>query len=487
MVNQTSENKTDGTSLVKIRMFSNGPKCDMAQVEPTQGLIFSQIISSIKKDMSFKPPVRCKYSEKMFPFSTRKLTKWETKCYDVSEAFNLLANEVFAVSLGEGDMESVVSCDIQVVSVYCQICYEQLADPFLPISEKSGMHHKNCLHSFCRGCWQSHLTTRIEMQTPVITCPGFDCKSEVDIATILSTVKPEKANFFIKTVFERNLAAARNWEWCPTCEKAAFCHGYQGVKGPSALGDIPFVSCQCNTTWCFECKEEQHWPATCDSVREYRNRLKKVVDSIYDNNGRFYVTEVELKPCPLCKTPINKTAGCNYMICRCGRSFCWNCLLPFPNHSHNTCKNVPVKMKTFTSVDVFSQYGDEKLIKKALEYRFQITELLRSKTKLGLGRQSTHISKIHPEGSKEALLKRVFAFAISVNKMLEYLVATRKESKSKHYRRRICQFFDVADFLLKCLTDELSGNNIKTINMKEVMSFSKQLDTHFQNLRRFGL
>mmetsp|Transcript_6276 Transcript_6276/g.4472 ORF Transcript_6276/g.4472 Transcript_6276/m.4472 type:complete len:92 (+) Transcript_6276:904-1179(+) len=46
--------------------------------------------------------------------------------------------------------------------------------------------------------------------------------------------------------------------------------------------------------------------------------------------------KVNTKPCPQCKTPIEKNQGCMYMACtNCKHGFCWLCMKP-SNH-HDMC------------------------------------------------------------------------------------------------------------------------------------------------------
>ena len=62
----------------------------------------------------------------------------------------------------------------------------------------------------------------------------------------------------------------------------------------------------CGTSICFQCKEEWH-KGTCEEA------MRKMLPE----NISF---------CPMCRTRIEKTEGCNLMVCRyCEFKFCWNC------------------------------------------------------------------------------------------------------------------------------------------------------------------
>ena len=40
-----------------------------------------------------------------------------------------------------------------------------------------------------------------------------------------------------------------------------------------------------------------------------------------------------VKDCPKCGNSIEKSGGCNHMLCKCGAHICWICLKVFPDDS----------------------------------------------------------------------------------------------------------------------------------------------------------
>ena len=70
---------------------------------------------------------------------------------------------------------------------------------------------------------------------------------------------------------------------------------------------------------------------------EKRNRKKKIVSNNVKGTAaakQFKNADTEdmtrrakMKPCPTCKTPIEKSGGCKHMSCMwCNTRFCWQCL-----------------------------------------------------------------------------------------------------------------------------------------------------------------
>ncbi len=65
---------------------------------------------------------------------------------------------------------------------------------------------------------------------------------------------------------------------------------------------------------------EYHTGMTCEQYK--RLHEEKNEDSILEYN----LGKLSYKPCPKCRTPIDKYAGCNAVICTlCSIHFCWRC------------------------------------------------------------------------------------------------------------------------------------------------------------------
>ncbi|XP_066909118.1 ankyrin repeat and IBR domain-containing protein 1 [Halyomorpha halys] len=199
----------------------------------------------------------------------------------------------------------------------------------------------DCGHKFCRSCWSTYLTSRIQEGDSSLVCPASACRHlvcpEVVEGMVSPTVAKRYLQFDIKAFVEQN----KTIKWCPHagCGRA--------VKLPQLLpqGKMSHaVDCGSGHFFCWECLGEAHAPSSCHDWRNWLQKISQVRPEEITGHGSesedaanclWLVTNS--KPCPNCKSPIQKNEGCNHMRCsKCKCDFCWVCLESWKRHSSAT-------------------------------------------------------------------------------------------------------------------------------------------------------
>lgn len=200
----------------------------------------------------------------------------------------------------------------------------------------------DCGHKFCRACWSTYLTSRIQEGESTLVCPASACRNlvcpEVVEGVVSPTVAKRYLQFDIKAFVEQN----KTIKWCPRpgCGRA--------VKFPESEtlqeNTSHAVDCGSGHFFCWECLGEAHAPSNC---LDWRNWLAKISEirpeeiatrgSESEDAANCLWLVTNSKPCPNCKSPIQKNEGCNHMRCsKCKFDFCWVCMESWKRHSSAT-------------------------------------------------------------------------------------------------------------------------------------------------------
>ncbi|XP_064400829.1 E3 ubiquitin-protein ligase arih1l-like [Halichondria panicea] len=195
----------------------------------------------------------------------------------------------------------------------CDICFYQYALVDMPGLE--------CGHSFCRACWNSYLEVMIMClgQGQTIECPASDCKIVVDEETVLTLLREKTVKAKYQHLITNSFVQDHpHLKWCPA-------PGCPNALHVTSADYVP-VTCACGHRFCFICLRDSHEPILCAHLKLW---LKKCDDDSETSNW----IHVNTKECPKCRSTIEKSGGCNHMICSsCKMEFCWTCLGPWEPH-----------------------------------------------------------------------------------------------------------------------------------------------------------
>jgi ariadne-1 len=194
---------------------------------------------------------------------------------------------------------------LELTSYVCEICY----DDDLP---STNVHSLKCGHYFCHECWRLYISNKVDEGLRHLlnaTCPSNECGNRV------ATIQPCAALHWRRAILDVFVDQDSHYRACPgpDCQVV--------VRLTTGKGSI---SCtQCFTSFCFQCGQEPHAPATCQEFQEWNRSF---------GDSRFWIKQ-NTKACPGCHAPMEKNGGCQHMTCsQCFHEFCWLCLSPLETH-----------------------------------------------------------------------------------------------------------------------------------------------------------
>lgn len=182
----------------------------------------------------------------------------------------------------------------------CPVCYCEIENPIT----------FGCGHSYCKACFDHCIASTLRNRLVPLSC--IACNTKIDLS-ILRQLK----NFDDLLSISFAIYISQNptfYSYCltPDCPQV-----YR--VGPAGT----VVQCsECLVHICTFCKIEWHEGLSCSEIQEYHD------PEIRKNVG--LMKELGIKPCPNCKTLIEKTMGCNHMRCSgCKTHLCWVCMEDF--------------------------------------------------------------------------------------------------------------------------------------------------------------
>ena len=211
---------------------------------------------------------------------------------------------------------AAVMTEVRRCSGECAVCCGE---------EEELLRIEPCGHCFCRSCWRQYLgITGGEQQghsSCAMRCMQDGCS--VVLAEPLWRAAGQQ-ELYRQLSVRWNISVGERMRCCPTphCPWVL-------CLGP-LLDRVP-VRCRCGGgTWCSRCGREWHAPVSCADVERWEEKCASESET-----GSWLA--VHTKPCPRCRTRIEKNQGCNHMRCtQCGYHFCWVCMESWDDHGPET-------------------------------------------------------------------------------------------------------------------------------------------------------
>lgn len=189
----------------------------------------------------------------------------------------------------------------------CVICLEE------EIPNTSGVALGDCDDRLCIGCAINMLKFVVSEKGKVpVPCPT--CEKPLDNAKCLALLSKSRKHAKARDEFAEMVAhnSHARLRYCANEKCGA---PFDWVDDPNALDAI--IQCPlCWTYTCAECRAPWHEQWTCSEAKRIRADVAAIGNLAIENRWM---------PCPKCHALIEKTEGCNHMICLCDTSFCYWC------------------------------------------------------------------------------------------------------------------------------------------------------------------
>jgi len=171
-----------------------------------------------------------------------------------------------------------------------------------------------CGHSWCHGCLIRYLLAAIDTKSFPLTCLGKEGKCGDAIPLTIARTHLSQSDFdaLVDAAFDHYIHCHPDeFRYCPTPD----CTQIYRPGAPETVLQCP----SCLLRICPNCHIEAHDGFDCPEKDGGHNLFKE------------WMKNHDVKPCPGCKVPIERTEGCNHMTCTmCKTHICWVCMQTFP-------------------------------------------------------------------------------------------------------------------------------------------------------------
>ncbi|THY30266.1 hypothetical protein D6D01_03279 [Aureobasidium pullulans] len=212
----------------------------------------------------------------------------------------------------------------------CEVCGEDKSTNSFPNATQVSSHNHE--HDVCHECFTMHLDVEVDSKMwDQVSCPQYP--SPLQQHEIQNLATPESFAKYAR--FARRAALSSNPDY-------RYCFSISCDSGQVYEGQEPVFSCQvCGHKHCTICEVDWHEDETCEQYQS-RNQVQKEYEA--ESEATLQATS---KPCPNCQARIEKSDGCDHMLCsQCQHQFCWACLadfIPIARHGlrnhHPDCPN----------------------------------------------------------------------------------------------------------------------------------------------------
>jgi len=209
---------------------------------------------------------------------------------------------------------------------HCPICWTKAERPVTT----------HCGHIYCADCFENMCAAASSAQADCkIECQGLEgsCKQVLTLNDLQENLTTSAFEAVLQSSLNTYIRRRpEQFHSCPTTDCGQIYRLPTTSQSASKPGSAPTQLClKCLNSICLNC-HACHGRMTCADYKYISSGEAAAVEKLKKELG--------IKDCPRCKTAMEKTEGCNHMLCKgCGIHICWVCLRTF-SESGSTYKHM---------------------------------------------------------------------------------------------------------------------------------------------------
>ncbi|KAL3101845.1 hypothetical protein niasHS_003254 [Heterodera schachtii] len=227
---------------------------------------------------------------------------------------------------------SADKCPAQL-PMFCGVCFTEYAafDSFaLRRCEPFG-----ATHTFCDDCWRQHIGQCLSNGRVPISCMALNCSSVVRPSVALLVVGQPIAQRYRQLLVKRR-RLCRDFVVCAQCDGTVRLRlNWQNLASLPRKSQ-PLAKCaHCEEIICCRCAQRQHLPLSCEERELYELILRshgQSLQSLLLSRGINPIARGVR--CDNCNNLVEKSDGCDHIVCVCGYEFCWRCGGDWKSHKN---------------------------------------------------------------------------------------------------------------------------------------------------------
>ncbi|XXH01055.1 hypothetical protein Hte_007406 [Hypoxylon texense] len=188
----------------------------------------------------------------------------------------------------------------------CSVCWSEAENPI----------RTKCDHVYCLDCFENLCISATTQGSEVcIRCAGDSgtCNAVLGLPELQEHLSSAAFDELLEQSFISYIRLhPDSLRYCPSAD----CDSVYRVSTVAKMHNCP----RCLSLVCTQC-HAQHGLMSCADYQDVSTGGYAAFEKLK--------REIGIKDCPKCKTPLEKTWGCNHMACPCGAHICWVCLSTF--------------------------------------------------------------------------------------------------------------------------------------------------------------